>query len=198
MLRARDLVWQPIVNNYLKGLREPMIDLMAWNADGTRMPWRMHSEYLYRLYLDNELATNRFPVGGKLIRLSDINVPMFVVGTEADHVAPWRSVYKVDNLVRSDDLTFLLTAGGHNAGIICGPVHPKRHYRIRTRRLADPHLAPEDWMQAAAKQDGSWWPAWQRWLAAHSSAKRKPPAMGAPRSGYRVIDDAPGQYVRRR
>ncbi len=147
MLRAKDLVWQPIVNQYLKGQRDRMIDLMAWNADGTRMPWRMHSEYLYRLYLDNELATNRLPVGGKLIRLSDISVPMFVVGTEADHVAPWKSVYKVDNLVRSDDLTFLLTAGGHNAGIVAGPVHPKRHYRIRTRRLAEPHLAPEDWMR---------------------------------------------------
>ncbi len=198
MLRAQDLLWQPIVNQYLKGQRDRMIDLMAWNADGTRMPWRMHSEYLYRLYLDNELATNRFPVGGKLIRLSDINVPMFVVGTEADHVAPWKSVYKVDNLVRSDDLTFLLTSGGHNAGIVCGPVHPKRHYRMRTRRLADPHLAPEDWMEAATKHDGSWWPAWQRWLVKHSGGKGKPPAVGAPRKGYRVIDDAPGEYVRQR
>ena len=198
MLRAQDMLWQPIVNNYLKGERSPMIDLMAWNADGTRMPWRMHSEYLYRLYLDNELATNRFPVGGKLIRLSDIDVPMFVVGTEADHVAPWKSVYKVDNLVRSDDLTFLLTAGGHNAGIVCGPVHPKRHYRVRTRRLADPHLAPEDWMEAATKHDGAWWPAWQRWLEEHSSAKTKPPAMGAAGKGYGVVEDAPGQYVRQR
>jgi len=198
MLRAKDLVWQPIVNQYLKGQRDRMIDLMAWNADGTRMPWRMHSEYLYRLYLDNELATNRLPVGGKLIRLSDLNVPMFVVGTEADHVAPWKSVYKVDNLVRSDDLTFLLTSGGHNAGIVAGPVHPKRHYRIRTRRLAEPHLAPEDWIEAATKHDGSWWPAWQRWLAAHSAAKTKPPAMGAADKRYRVIEDAPGQYVRQR
>jgi polyhydroxyalkanoate synthase len=196
LLRAQDLLWQPMINNYLKGKRDPMIDLMAWNADGTRMPWRMHSEYLYRLYLDNELATNRFPVGGKLIRLSDIGVPMFVVGTEADHVAPWQSVYKIDNLVRSDDFTFLLTAGGHNAGIVCGPVHPKRHYRIRTRRLADPHLAPQDWMEAATKHDGSWWPAWQRWLVEHSSGKSKPPALGAPRKGYQVIEDAPGQYVR--
>ena len=198
LLRAQDMVWQPLVDNYLKGQRGKMIDLMAWNADGTRMPWRMHSEYLYRLYLDNELATNRLPVGGKLIRLSDIRVPMFVVGTEADHVAPWKSVYKVDNLVRSDDFTFLLTAGGHNAGIICGPVHPKRHYRIKTRRLVDPHLAPEDWMEAAKKHDGSWWPAWQGWLAAHSGAKAKAPAMGAPRKGYKVIEDAPGQYVRQR
>ena len=198
LLRAQDLVWQPIVNNYLKGRRDPMIDLMAWNADGTRMPWRMHTEYLYRLYLDNELATNRFPVGGALVRLSDIRAPMFVVGTETDHVAPWKSVYKVDNLVRSDDFTFLLTSGGHNAGIVCGPVHPKRHYRVKTRRLADPHLAPDDWLAGATRHDGSWWPAWQRWLAEHSSGQAKPPALGAPAKGHGVLDDAPGRYVRQR
>jgi polyhydroxyalkanoate synthase len=198
MLRAQDLLWQPLINQYVKGQRDKMIDLMAWNADGTRMPWRMHSEYLYRLYLDNELAANRFPVEGQLIRLSDIRVPLFVVGTEADHVAPWKSVYKVDNLVRSDDKTFLLTAGGHNAGIVCGPVHPKRHYRMLTNRLADPHLAPEEWMEAAPKHPGAWWPAWQQWLADHSSGRTKPPAMGSARKGYAVLDDAPGQYVRQR
>jgi polyhydroxyalkanoate synthase len=198
LLRAQDMVWQPIVKNYLKGERDRMIDLMAWNADGTRMPWRMHSEYLYRLYLDNELAMNRFPLAGRLVRLSDIRVPMFVVGTEADHVAPWKSVYKTDNLVRSDDFTFLLTSGGHNAGIISGPVHPRRHYRIKTRRLADPHLAPEEWTEEATKHDGSWWPAWQHWLAERSSGRVKPPAMGAPRKGYAAIEDAPGQYVRQR
>ena len=198
LLRAQDLVWRPFVDNYFKGERGRMMDLMAWNADGTRMPWRMHSEYLYRLYLDNELANNRFPVDGKLIRLSDLTVPMFVVGTEADHVAPWTSVYKVGNLVRSDDFTFLLTAGGHNAGIVCGPVHPKRHYRIRTRRLAEAHLAPTDWVETAEKHDGAWWPAWQQWLAAHSTGMVKPPAMGASRKGYAVIEDAPGQYVRQR
>ena len=175
-----------------------MIDLMAWNADGTRMPWRMHSEYLYRLYLDNELATNRFPVGGKLIRLSDIRVPMFVVGTEADHVAPWKSVYKVDNLVRSDDFTFLLTAGGHNAGIVCGPVHPKRHYRMRDAPAGRPAPGARRLDGGSARTEGSWWPAWQGWLAAHSGAKAKPPALGAPRKGYPVVEDAPGQYVRQR
>jgi polyhydroxyalkanoate synthase subunit PhaC len=198
LLRAQDLLWQPLVDNYLKGERAPMIDLMAWNADGTRMPCRMHSEYLYRLYLDNELATNRMPVDGKVVRLSDIRVPMFVVGTEVDHVAPWKSVYKVGNLVRSDDFTFLLTAGGHNAGIVCGPVHPKRHYRMLSRRLIDPHLAPEEWTEAAERQPGAWWPAWQQWLAAHSGPMIKPPTMGAPRLGYAVLDDAPGQYVRQR
>jgi polyhydroxyalkanoate synthase len=175
-----------------------MIDLMAWNADGTRMPCRMHSEYLYRLYLDNELAANRLPMDGKIVRLSDIRVPMFVVGTEADHVAPWKSVYKTGNLVRSDDFTFLLTAGGHNAGIICGPVHPKRHFRTLTRRLIDPHLAPEEWEEAAERHPGAWWPAWQQWLAAHSGAQTKPPAMGAPKKGYEVLEDAPGSYVKQR
>lgn len=196
MMRAQDLVWQPVVNNYLKGQRDKMIDLMAWNADGTRMPYRMHTDYLDRLYQNNQLAKNQFKVGGKRIRLSDLRMPMFVVGTEADHVAPWKSVYKVDNLVRSDDFSFLLTAGGHNAGIICGPVHPKRHYRLMTRRLVDPHLAPEDWMEAAPRHEGAWWPAWQAWLAAHSSGMVKPPAMGA--KGYKAVGAAPGEYVLKR
>jgi len=195
LLRGQDLVWQPLINNYLKGKRDPMIDLMAWNADGTRMPWRMHTEYLNRLYLKNELASNRFMHDGQRVRLSDIRLPMFVVGTEADHVAPWTSVYKVDNLVRSDDFTFLLTAGGHNAGIICGPVHPKRSYKVRTRHLVDPHLAPEEWAEETPRLPGSWWPEWQGWLAKHSSGKTKPPKMGAPAKGYTVLEDAPGQYV---
>jgi polyhydroxyalkanoate synthase len=198
MLRPQDLIWQPVVNSYLKGKRDPLIDLMAWNADGTRMPWRMHSEYLYRLYLDNELATHRFPVDGQPVQLSQIRTPMFVVGTETDHVAPWKSVYKIDNLVRSDDFSFLLTSGGHNAGIVCGPVHPKRHYRLRQRGLADPHLAPEDWISGTPTTAGSWWPAWQQWLAAHSTERVAPPAMGAAKRGYRVLEDAPGSYVRQK
>jgi polyhydroxyalkanoate synthase len=199
LLRSQDLIWGPFVKNYVEGRREPMIDLMAWNADGTRMPWRMHTEYLYRLYLNNELATNRFPVGGRLVRLSDITVPMFVVGTETDHVAPWKSVYKTGNLVRSDDFTFLLTSGGHNAGIVSGPVHPKRHHRVLTRRLREAHLAPQEWVDAAPKREGSWWPTWQQWLVKHSASQTvRPPAMGAARKGYAPIEDAPGQYVRQR
>jgi polyhydroxyalkanoate synthase len=100
--------------------------------------------------------------------------------------------------VRSDDFTFLLTAGGHNAGIICGPVHPKRHFRTLTRRLIDPHLAPEEWEAAAERHPGAWWPACQQWLAAHSGAMTKPPAMGAPKKGYEVLEDAPGSYVKQR
>ena len=196
MLRPRELIWQPMLQSYVKGNREPMIDLMAWNADGTRMPHRMHTEYLYRLYLDNELSTGRFPVEGEPIRLSDVRLPMFVVGTETDHVAPWQSVYKLENLVRSENYTFLLTSGGHNAGIVSGPVHPKRKHRVRTRLLHDRHLSPEEWLATTAPQAGSWWPTWAKWLAGESGERVAPPAMGAPAAGYAPLEDAPGQYVR--
>src|SRR6188474_623965 len=98
MLRAHDLLWQPAVKSYLKGERDNMINLMAWNADGTRMPWKMHTEYLVGLYLKNDLAKGSFKVEGETISLKDIHVPMFVVGTETDHVAPWKSVYKLSGL----------------------------------------------------------------------------------------------------
>ncbi len=196
MLRPRDLIWAPMIQSYVKGARDPMIDLMAWNADGTRMPYKMHTEYLYRLYLDNELSSGRFPVHGEPVRLSDIKAPIFVVGTETDHVAPWKSVYKLEHLVLSNDYTFLLTSGGHNAGIVSGPVHPKRKHRVRSRTLADPHLAPDEWLATTPPAQGSWWPVWQQWLVAHSGARIKPPALGAPKTGYPVLDDAPGNYVR--
>ncbi len=196
MLRPRDLIWQPMLNSYVKGARDPMIDLMAWNADGTRMPYKMHTEYLYRLYLDNELSSGRFPVEGEPVRLADIRLPTFVVGTETDHVAPWKSVYKIENLVSSNDYTFLLTSGGHNAGIVSGPVHPKRKHRVRTRTLAERHLSPDAWLATTAPQAGSWWPTWAKWLAAHSSSGAAPPSQGAAAAGYPVLEDAPGRYVR--
>jgi polyhydroxyalkanoate synthase len=196
MLRPRDLIWQPMLTSYVKGVREPMIDLMAWNADGTRMPYKMHTEYLYRLYLDNELSSGRFPVEGEPIRLADIALPTFVVGTETDHVAPWKSVFKVENLVSSDDFTFLLTSGGHNAGIVSGAVNPKRKHRVRTRTLKDRHLSADAWLATTTPQAGSWWPTWAKWLAAHSNGRVAPPPAGAPAAGYPVLEDAPGQYVR--
>ena len=199
MLRAHDLLWQPAVKSYLKGEREGMIDLMAWNADGTRMPWKMHTEYLLGLYLRNDLAEGRFKVEGETIQLSDICVPMFVVGTETDHVAPWKSVYKVDRLTSSPESTFLLTSGGHNAGIVSGPVHPKRRHRVRTRRPGDPQLGADEWFTATAPLPGSWWPTWGEWLKTHSSPARvAPPGMGAPDAGYPPLGDAPGDYVLQR
>ena len=182
----------------MRGERPKLNDLMAWNADGTRMPWRMHSEYLERLYLKNELARGEFAVKGARIDLSALRAPMFVVGTETDHVAPWRSVYKARALTRSPDYTFLLTSGGHNAGIVSGPVHPRRRHRMLTWSNATATLSPDAWMKSAALLEGSWWPAWQHWLVEHSTPKRQPvrplpAAAGAARS---ALDDAPGRYVR--
>ncbi|MEX1993040.1 MAG: alpha/beta fold hydrolase [Steroidobacteraceae bacterium] len=199
MLRAHDLLWQPAVKSYLKGERDAMIDLMAWNADGTRMPWKMHTEYLLGLYLQNDLAQGRFKVEGEAVNLNDIRVPMFVVGTETDHVAPWKSVYKVSGLTSSPEFTFLLTSGGHNAGIVSGPVHPKRRHRVRTTRAGEPKLAADEWFDTTAPLPGSWWPTWAEWLKAHSTAERvTPPAIGAPDAGYAPIMEAPGEYVRQR
>ena len=194
MLRARDLLWKPAVDSYLRGERPQANDLMAWNADGTRMPWRMHSEYLYKLYLKNELAQGQFVACGRRLSLADIRVPMFVVGTETDHVAPWRAVFRARQLTRSPDYTFLLTSGGHNAGIVSGPSHPKRRYRVLTWANATDTLSPDDWLRSTAQHADTWWPEWQRWLAQHSSARQ--PARQIARSGANApLEDAPGSYV---
>jgi polyhydroxyalkanoate synthase len=194
LLRSRELLWTPAVNSYLKGKRESPNDLMAWNADGTRMPCRMHAEYLRRLYLNNALARGEYESEGHRVDLAAIRVPMFVVGTETDHVAPWKSVYKARALTRSTDYTFLLTSGGHNAGIVSGPVHPRRRYRVRTWSNETDTLAPEAWLESTATESGSWWPVWERWLAQHSSASRvAPPAIGS--KAHAPIADAPGEYV---
>jgi polyhydroxyalkanoate synthase len=198
MLRSRDLMWTPAVNQYMRGERPKLNDLMAWNADGTRMPWRMHSEYLERLYLKNELAQGTFTVNGTRIDLANIQVPMFVVGTETDHVAPWRSSYKVRGFTRSADYTFLLTSGGHNAGIVSGPVHPKRRHRILTWKNAAATLTADEWLKSAALHEGSWWPAWEKWLAEHSGARQEPARVPATTRGSdgAALGDAPGSYVR--
>jgi polyhydroxyalkanoate synthase len=195
LLRSRDLLWAPAVEQYVRGERPKLNDLMAWNADGTRMPWRMHSEYLERLYLKNELAQGTFTLGTTRIDLATLTAPMFVVGTETDHVAPWRSAYKTRGLTRSPDYTFLLTSGGHNAGIISGPVHPKRRHRVLSWNNATETLTPDEWLKHAALHEGSWWPTWTHWLAAHSSAAQVP-ARDISAAAGGLLEDAPGQYVR--
>ena len=192
LLRSNDLIWSYRLNNYLLGRRQPMNDLMAWNADATRMPYRMHSEYLRQLFLDNQLAEGRYRVGGRPVALTDIRAPVFAVGTVADHVAPWRSVYKI-HLLSDTDVTFALTSGGHNAGIVSEPGHRGRSYQLLARRQAERHLDPDAWLQSAPRLDGSWWPAWQRWLAEHSGGETDPPALGGP--GHAPLGDAPGSYV---
>lgn len=194
ILRSNDLLWSRIVGEYLMGERAPMSDLMAWNADATRMPARMHGQYLRRLFLNDDLSEGRYPVGGKPVSLLDIDVPVFCVATQTDHVAPWRSVYKLHYLTPTE-ITFVLTSGGHNAGIVSEPGHPRREYQIRTRPAGDNYVPPDDWVCRSPRHEGSWWPAWSAWLAAHSSAPTPPPALGAPERGYPALEDAPGCYV---
>ncbi|MBV8380819.1 MAG: alpha/beta fold hydrolase [Paucibacter sp.] len=191
MLRSNDLIWSRMVQEYLMGERPPPIDLMAWNADATRMPYRMHSEYLHRLYLGNDLAAGRYVVDGHTVVLQNLKTPVFMVGTESDHVAPWRSVYKLHYLTEAE-LTFVLCNGGHNAGIVNEPGHPHRHYRIATRAAGAPCASPDEWLDASpAPRDGSWWTAWHDWLIAHGSGRRVAP----PRIDDSALGDAPGRYV---
>ena len=196
LLRTYDLLWSPSVATYLKGERLGVNDLMSWNADGTRMAHRMHSDYLHQLYLNNDLAEGRYVTHGETLDLADVTLPMFVVGTETDHVAPWHSVYKVGRLVRSADYTFCLTSGGHNAGIISGPVHPKRRHRVHSTKAGARLLSAEKFMARAALHQGSWWPTFAAWLAAHSAkVKVAPPPMGAAKRGLKPVGNAPGTYV---
>jgi polyhydroxyalkanoate synthase len=194
LLRSHDLIWSLAVQQYLLGGRQPMTDLMAWNADATRMPYRMHSEYLHRLFLKNDLFAGRYKVNGRSISLGDIRVPIFAVATETDHVAPWKSVYKI-NLIADEDVTFLLTSGGHNAGIVSEPGHKGRHYRMAHRPSGTNYIDAENWYLANSPTEGSWWLAWADWLEQHTGDRVPPPALGAPEKGYPPLEAAPGTYV---
>ncbi len=194
LLRSNDLIWSRNVREYLLGERAPMFDLMAWNADATRMPYRMHSEYLRQIFLDNDFAAGRYRVDGQPVVVEEISAPFFVVGTERDHVAPWRSVHKITHLADSE-LTFVLTSGGHNAGIVSEPGHEHRSYKIMTQPPHNGYLDPDGWSEAAEQREGSWWTAWVEWLAGHSSDQVPPPRMGNPDAGYPPLMDAPGSYV---
>jgi polyhydroxyalkanoate synthase len=195
LLRARDLIWAPAIHRYLLGQQGHSFDLMAWNADATRMPYRMHSEYLRWLFLNNDLAEGRYHVGKKAIAVTDIRAPIFAVGTEDDHVAPWRSVYKLHLLVDTD-VTFVLTSGGHNAGIVSEPGHHNRHFRIADTHADASYRSPDSWCDDTATQKGSWWPSFTVWLAEHSSDPIAPPHTGARSGRYSVLCDAPGTYVK--
>lgn len=195
LLRSRDLIWSRVLKTYWLGKREHPNDLMTWNEDATRMPFRMHSDYLRSLFLRDDLAEGRFKVDGRPIAVRDIRAPFFVVGTETDHVAPWRSVYKI-HLLNDGEVTFVLTTGGHNAGIVSEPGHPHRSFHIHVRPAEARYIGPDEWLAGAERRDGSWWPAWVAWLDQRSGPRDRPsPGMGAPAKGYPLLGEAPGQYV---
>ncbi|AOR80538.1 PHA/PHB synthase family protein [Novosphingobium resinovorum] len=194
ILKSNDLVWSRVLNTYLMGERAPLNDLMAWNADGTRMPYAMHSQYLRRLFLEDDLAEGKYKVEGSTISLSALRLPIFAVGTERDHVAPWRSVHKI-HMLSPAEIRFVLTSGGHNAGIVSEPGHKGRRYAVLAREAGGTAYDPEEWRERAERKEGSWWTEWGAWLDARSGTPVAPPPVGAPDKGYAALMAAPGSYV---
>lgn len=189
MLRSYDLIWSKMVQDYMHGQQRGMIALLAWNADATRMPYKMHSEYLEQLFLNNDFAEGRYTMENKHIVAENIKAPAFVVSTEKDHVAPWKSVYKT-HLLMNSNLTFVLTNGGHNAGIVSEPGHEGRTYRIKERKKDDAYLDPNTWLKEAPLKTGSWWTAWHEWLVQNSSSD-----LVKARKISTSLPAAPGSYV---
>lgn len=193
-IRSEDLIWSRAVRRYFLGQEDMPTDMGVWVADTTRMPARMHSEYLRGLFLENRLTAGRFAVEGRVIALKDIMAPMFVVATETDHIAPWRSVYKTQ-LFTDCDLIFVLTSGGHNSGIVNEPGHRGSRF-LWSRRLAGGlYAGPDDWQAGAQVEAGSWWPFWTAWLRGKSTGLVPCPAIGAPEGGLPALAAAPGLYV---
>lgn len=200
LINSKDLVWSKLVHEYLMGARTPMTPMRAWNADATRLPARMHSEYLRRLYLHNDLAHGRYAVAGEPVRLDAVTLPLFVVATERDHVSPWQSVYKIHQLARAP-VTMALASGGHNVGIVSPPGGPmadaRASYRIASHAAGKAPADPAAWLEGAQVHDGSWWPALSDWLGRHSSGRV---AARLPRA---VLQDgeapaAPGSFALQR
>lgn len=189
-LNSRDLVWSRNTRRYLLGQDEVGNDMMSWNADLTRLPERMHSEYLSSLFLNNALASGHYRVAGVGVALMDIQLPMLVVGTVRDHVSPWRSVYKI-HLLTDTHTTFILAAGGHNAGIVSEPGHPNRSYQMDSIGPGHGWTEPDAWAARAPMHEGSWWVAMHAWLHQRSGTQVPPPAIDP----ACVLGDAPGDYV---
>lgn len=189
-LASKDLVWSRNTRRYLMGEDDASFDLMSWNADQTRLPARMHNEYLTSMFLNNALAAGQYRFAGATVALMDIDAPMMVVGTTRDHVSPWKSVYKI-HLQTDTHVTFVLAAGGHNAGIVSEPGRPRRSYQIASVEEGAGWMDPDDWAAQTPVVQGSWWEAMDQWIKQRSGAAVK----AQPIKAEHVVCDAPGEYV---
>jgi len=190
MLRANDLIWSFVVNNYLLGNDPFPFDLLYWNADSTRMPARMHSFYLRQMYQQNLLATpNGISLDGVPIDLGKIKVPAYFLSTREDHIAPWKSTYRGTQLLGGSK-RFVLAASGHIAGVVNPPEGGKYGHWINQDLPPD----PESWFRGATEMAGSWWPDWQRWVTSFS--KTRVPARQPGDGKLAPLEDAPGSYVK--
>jgi polyhydroxyalkanoate synthase len=193
-LRANDLVWPYVVNNYLLGGEPAAFDLLYWNSDSTNLPGPMYCYYLRNTYLENRLRQPGALVNcGVAVDLGKVTLPVFVLATREDHIVPWRSAYRTLALVGGEDKTFVLGASGHIAGVV-NPAAKKR----RSHWTGTPYpTEPEEWLSRAKEDPGSWWPLWSEWLAKHGGGARKAPAKHG-NAKYMPIEPAPGRYVKHR
>ena len=159
VLRANEMIFAQFVERYLLGEPHAPSDLDAWLADATRMPARMHSEYLRQLFLDNSFAHGKYLVDGRAVALKDVKTSVFALGAERDHIAPWRSVYNIE-LYSSADTEFVLTGGGHNSSVVSPPGKAGAYYRVSTCDPSDKYVDPDTWLDSASQKQGSWWPEW--------------------------------------
>jgi len=187
-MRSNDLVWNYAVNNWLMGEDPQPFDILAWNADSTRMPANMHSFYLRSCYLGNELARGTMELHGTVIDPQSIHGDFYVLGAIEDHIAPWEGSYLTTQVLPNADVRYVLSASGHIAGIV-NPPSPKAWFRTDEDLPAD----PKEWFDASTLHEGSWWEDWAEWIGARSGAWVAPPPMGS--AEHPPIGSAPGAYV---
>jgi polyhydroxyalkanoate synthase subunit PhaC len=187
LLRANDLIWSFVSSSWLMGEQPPAFDILAWNADATRMPAAMHAFYLRHCYGENELARGEMEVAGTPLHLEEIGAEIYLLAAEEDHIVPWTSAYKATQLF-TGPVRFVLSSSGHVAGIV-NPPNPKARHWTNDATPAD----PQEWRTAATEHAGSWWHDWADWIAERAGARREPPPMGS--DAHPPLADAPGTYV---
>jgi polyhydroxyalkanoate synthase subunit PhaC len=186
-LRANDLIFSYVASNWLMGKQPPAFDLLAWNADATRLPAAMHSWYLRSCYMENQLANGTMVLGGQRLDLGSVKWDTYVVAAERDHIVPWRSSYRTTKLL-GGDVRYVLASGGHIAGIV-SPPEPKAWVMSSDENPP----AADQWREVATRKDESWWEDWSRWMADRAGPLGKPPRVGGRR--HSVLAEGPGEYV---
>jgi polyhydroxyalkanoate synthase len=188
MIRANDMIWSFYINNYLLGKDPFPFDILYWNADSTRLPAKMHSFYLRNMYKDNLLVKpNKMKINGTGIDLGIIDLPVYILSTQDDHIAPWKSTYKATQIYKGKT-RFVLSGSGHVAGVINHPDRNKYFYLINDEIPS----SPEAWLNKAKEKQGSWWNDWDKWASSQSGQKV------AARKISLALEDAPGSYVKKR
>ena len=186
-LRPNDLIWSYVAGNWLMGQTPPAFDILAWNADATRIAATTHSSYLRSFYVENRLARGELTLGGRLLRLDDIESEVYVLAASEDHITPWKSSYSTIGLLACP-IRFVLSSAGHIAGIVNPPGPRRKHWTND-----DLPLDPDDWRSAATEHPGSWWDDWAAWIATRAGKRNAPPPMGS--TTHPALGDAPGTYV---